>query len=84
MIGTTPSPTLAEVEAVLDHELRPAFGAHAGSIEVTSVADGRIALKMLASCGSCYFRRGCVQNFVAPTIQSAFGADVDFVVSNVR
>lgn len=72
------------VDRLLGEEIRPALGAHAGSIAVSSVVDGRVTLTMLASCSACYFRRGCVENFIAPAMRSRFGGDVDFRVENAR
>lgn len=72
------------VDRLLGEEIRPALGAHAGSITVTSAVDGRINLRMLASCSACYFRRGCAENFVLPAMRGRFGDDVDVRIENVR
>jgi Fe-S cluster biogenesis protein NfuA len=82
--GVSDESLRTSVDRLLGEEIRPALGAHAGSITATSVVDGKITLKMLASCSACYFRRGCAENFVAPAMRSRFGEQVDFAISNAR
>lgn len=65
--------TIAEIEAVLDRDVRPALSAHAGSIEVARAEDSRVELRMTRSCGSCYFRRSCERILVEPAFEDRFG-----------
>ena len=82
--GGVPTPSQADVDVVLGEEVRPALGSHAGSIEVSSVNEGHIFLRFLGSCQACYFRRGCVANFVVPSMRTRFGEDISVTVTNAR
>ena len=73
-------PAQDAIEAVLDGEIRPALSAHAGGIDLVSVAGGRVELRFRGSCGACYFRRSCVANLVRPTLEERLGAGFEYHV----
>jgi Fe-S cluster biogenesis protein NfuA len=75
-------PLREELERALDTDVRPGLSAHAGSIEVTDVDQGHVALAFLGSCRSCYFRLSCAVNLVAPTVRDVAGP-VELTVSGV-
>jgi Fe-S cluster biogenesis protein NfuA len=72
-----------QVEAVLDEEIRPALGVHAGGIRIESVDGRRVSLDLLASCRACYFRKGCVVNLVLPTLEQRLGDRFSYDISGV-
>lgn len=61
-------------------EIAPALATHAGGLEITEVTGQTVRLQFTASCRSCYFRRGCIENLVEPELTTRLGHDVQFVV----
>jgi len=41
------------VEITLDTRVRPYIQAHGGDVEVVSIVDGVVEVRMFAACGSC-------------------------------
>lgn len=71
------------VRDAIDSEIGPALSVHIGSVEMVSIDDGVVRLRLLGSCARCYFRRGCAANLVVPTVE-ALAEDVTCVVENAR
>lgn len=44
---------LKRIEAVLDGKVRPALRAHGGEIEIDSLKDGVLYVKLLGRCAGC-------------------------------
>ncbi len=70
-----------EIELLLDREVRPAFSAHGGGIDLITIEGNEVTLNLRGSCESCYFRRSCVANLVRPTLAEEFGDRFEYRVS---
>jgi Fe-S cluster biogenesis protein NfuA len=44
---------LERIESVLDEKIRPYLRTHGGDVEIQSLADGVLRVKMLGGCGNC-------------------------------
>jgi len=79
----TDPPSIAEVERALNEDVRPALSVHVGSVELVEVRGTKVHLRLLATCATCYFRRGCAVNLVVPAVETALPG-VTCVVDNAR
>jgi Fe-S cluster biogenesis protein NfuA len=62
---------IAEVQAVLD-ELRPMIRADAGDIELVSIEDGWVTVRLRGACGSCHASDMTVHGALEPRLKSRF------------
>ena len=69
-----------DVVAFLRSDVAPALANHLGGIEVTEVGGRRVQLRLTASCRTCYFRRGCIEELVLPELQRKFDDNLQFAV----
>lgn len=70
----------AELRSFLRSEIARALANHLGDIRVEAVEGSRVKLRLLASCSSCYFRRGCIEGMILPELKSRFGDHYQFVI----
>lgn len=62
-----------ELQSLLDEEISPALASHLGGIEISENGGSDINLRMTGSCRACYFRAGCIDILVIPTLHDKFG-----------
>jgi Fe-S cluster biogenesis protein NfuA len=63
--------TREQVEQALDARVRPLLAQHDGDLQVVSVEDGVLRVRMLGQCGSCPSAVVTAQELVTPLLQEA-------------
>ncbi|CAL8472276.1 g11818 [Coccomyxa elongata] len=68
----TPDLTVESVNAALD-EVRPYLIADGGNVEVASISDGVVYLRLQGACGTCPSSAGTMKMGIERALQGAFG-----------
>lgn len=63
---------MSEIEILLDQKVRPLFANHGGGIQVVSLEDGILKVKMLGACSQCASASLDVEEIVTKEVQAAF------------
>jgi Fe-S cluster biogenesis protein NfuA len=69
-----------EIAEFVANNVSSALANHLGGVEVVSVDENHVRLQMVASCSTCYFRRGCIDSLVIPEIEERFGPRIKVTV----
>ena len=60
---------LEKVKEVIENEVRPALAMEGGSIELVSVDDGVVKVKLSGACAGCPMSQYTLVNFVEATLK---------------
>jgi len=61
----------AEVEKILNEEVKPMLAMHGGGVELVDVTeDGTVKVKLTGGCASCLSAQATLKGIIANTIQS--------------
>ncbi len=63
---------MSEIEILLDQKVRPLFANHGGGIQVVSLEDGILKVKMLGACSQCAAASSDVEDIVTKEVMEAF------------
>ncbi len=63
---------MSEIEILLDQKVRPLFANHGGGIQVVSLEDGILKVKMLGACSQCAAASSDVEEIVTKEVKAAF------------
>jgi Fe-S cluster biogenesis protein NfuA len=61
---------IEEVKAVIEKEIKPALAMEGGSVEVVSVDDGVVKVKLQGACAGCPMSQFTLVNFVEATLKA--------------
>ena len=59
---------LQKVEKIISEKIRPSIKEHDGDIEIVSIQDGILKIKLLGSCIGCYHASSITSDFVKKII----------------
>lgn len=62
----------ADIEKLLDEKVRPLFKNHGGGIEILSIEEDILKVKMIGQCSNCMSASGEVQDIVSKEIKDSF------------
>lgn len=62
---------MERVEAVLEARVRPQLRAHGGDVEVLSLADGVLRLRLLGACAGCPAAELSTRDMIEETLREA-------------
>jgi Fe-S cluster biogenesis protein NfuA len=79
-IAAKQHPENREIADFVASHISSALANHLGGVEIVSADDNHVRLQMVASCSTCYFRRGCIDSLVIPAIQERFGSGIKVTV----
>ena len=68
-----------QVKKVLDEEVRPELAKHYGDVELLSVEDGIITIRMMGSCSGCPSAKFTVEEIIETAIRKS-GIEYEEVV----
>ncbi len=60
---------LEKVKGVIEKEVRPALAMEGGNIELVSVDDGMVKVKLSGACAGCCMSQYTLVNFVEATLK---------------
>jgi Fe-S cluster biogenesis protein NfuA len=60
---------LEKVKGIIEQEVRPALAMDGGSIELVSVDDGVVKVKLSGACAGCCMSQYTLVNFVEATLK---------------
>ena len=72
-------PDLAEIQTVIEQEIRPALGAHGGDIRVEGLEDGVLRFRLTGQCCGCPSAWLTAEELVKVPLMERFPALVDVV-----
>ena len=71
---------IAEIEILLDQKVRPLFANHGGGIQIVSLEEGILKVKMLGACSQCAAASSEVEEIVTKEVKEAFPEIKDVVL----
>jgi Fe-S cluster biogenesis protein NfuA len=72
----------AEIEKILKVNVRPKLAEHYGNIELVSVNDGIVEVKLLGECSGCLSAKFTVEDLVEPTLKEAIPGIKKVILKN--
>jgi len=60
-----------EIEKILEENVRPKLAEHYGNIELVSIKDGIVEVKLLGECKGCLSAKYTVEDLVETTLKEA-------------
>jgi Fe-S cluster biogenesis protein NfuA len=72
----------AEIEKILEVDVRPKLAEHYGNIELVSVNDGIVEVKLLGECRGCLSAKFTVEDLVEPTLKEAIPGIKKVILKN--
>ncbi|MBU3170976.1 NifU family protein [Clostridium estertheticum] len=72
----------AEIEKILESNVRPKLADHYGNIELISCDDGIVEVKLMGQCKGCFSAKYTVENLVEAAIKEAIPTIKKVVLRN--
>lgn len=72
----------AEIEKILEMNVRPRLADHYGNIELVSVDDGIVGVKLLGQCKGCLSAKFTIEDLVESTLKEAIPGIKKVILKN--
>ena len=72
----------AEIEKILELNIRPKLAEHYGNIELVSVKDGIVEVKLLGECSGCLSAKYTVEDLVEAPLKEAIPGIKKVILKN--
>ncbi len=72
----------AEIEKILEVDVRPKLAEHNGNIELVSVKDGIVEVKLLGECSGCVSAKYTVEDLVEAPLKKAIPSIKHVILKN--
>ena len=73
------SPELAQINAIINAEIRPALQMHGGDLEVIDYKDNTLRIKYQGACGGCPSAMFGTLQMIEATLKEKFNPDISVI-----